>query len=109
MQRSLDAASKAAHVHVSTIGSSTVGKLPLHLLRFGASEVSPQNVRVLVVGGLHAREWQALCTVQQIVHLLCTDQSSAGGYLMRHGSCHCVSLALGASHTQCLILTLCTL
>eukprot|EP00658_Telonema_sp_P-2_P015709 TRINITY_DN16068_c0_g1_i6.p1 TRINITY_DN16068_c0_g1~~TRINITY_DN16068_c0_g1_i6.p1 ORF type:complete len:219 (-),score=44.88 TRINITY_DN16068_c0_g1_i6:116-772(-) len=61
---------------VEIVGSSGVGRLPIYRIAVGS--VCEEKHRVLVVGGIHPREWQAVLTVHQMLAAVLKERESCG-------------------------------
>ena len=64
---------------MNLIGWSAVGKLPIY--RFSAKAPQEERTRVLIVGGVHPREWQALSAVRHMLRRILDSGSGSAGSL----------------------------
>ena len=76
MQPLLTQASRATHASHEVIGESEVGRQPIH--RICCRSVGGEAFRVLVVAGIHAREWQAVLVVHKLLERLLADPGCCG-------------------------------
>ena len=74
----LEGASNAVgETSTDIIGHSEVGGLPIY--RICCHAVAPEKHRVLIVAGVHPREWQAVLVVHKLIRSLFDDPICCGG------------------------------